>query len=53
MIRKLLLIVGALVALGFSLGAIGLIDFRLCMAPVGGCDWTSKSRRPVLTSQNI
>ena len=51
MIRKQLQIIGAAVALGCTLGAIGLIDFRLCMAPVGGCDWTGKSPRPVLISQ--
>ena len=52
MIRKLLQIIGAAVALGYTLGAIGLVDFRLCLAPVGGCDWTGKAPRPVLTQQN-
>lgn len=52
MIRKLLQIIGAVVALGCTLGAIGLIDFRLCLAPVGGCDWTDRAPRPVFTQHN-
>lgn len=52
MIRKLLQIIGATVALGCTLGAIGLIDFRLCLAPVGGCDWIGKAPRPVFTKQS-
>lgn len=51
-IRKLLQIIGAAVTLGCTLGAIGLIDFRLCMAPVGGCDWTGNAARPVFTKQS-
>lgn len=52
MIRKLLQIIGAAVALSWTLGVIGLVDFKLCLAPVGGCDWTGKAPRPVFTQQN-
>ena len=49
MIRALLQIIGAVVALAFILGTIGFIDFGVCVAPVGGCSKPSSVPRPVLT----
>lgn len=52
MIRTLLQIIGAVVALACILGAIGFIDFSLCVAPTGGCSTPSSVPRPVLTLAN-
>jgi hypothetical protein len=37
--KGFLAFIGGLVVLWFVLGLLGLIDFRMCIAPKGGCQW--------------
>ena len=48
---KVLQVIGFIAVVGFTLNVLGLIDFKLCIDQRGGCDFTSKAPRPVLTHQ--
>ncbi len=39
---------GAALLLAVLAGAVGLIDFRLCIAQVGGCGWAVDRGTPVV-----
>lgn len=49
--KKVLQVIGAITVLGFTSNVLGLIDFKLCVAQQGGCEFISKPPRPVFTNQ--
>lgn len=46
--KTFLAALGAVLLLAVIAGAVGLVDFRLCIAQVGGCGWTVDRGTPVV-----
>lgn len=49
--KKVLQVIGFIAVVGFTLNVLGVVDFKLCIDQPGGCNFTSKAPRPVLTHQ--